>query len=130
MQFLHSQNILHLDLKSGNVLLDSAFHAQITDFGISRSHSNAPHRRVHGQRAVDGARVDGHVRARGPHGGRLQLLHGAVGAVQPVHRALPPPRLFIRSVRGRAAGRTAGPSRRCAPVGARYHCQGLAAEPR
>ena len=36
MQYLHSKNITHRDLKSLNVLLDSSLHAHVCDFGFSR----------------------------------------------------------------------------------------------
>ena len=35
MSYLHSQNVLHLDLKTGNVLVNSSFHPKISDFGLS-----------------------------------------------------------------------------------------------
>ncbi len=34
---LHDLNILHLDVKPGNVLLDDYGHAYLADFGISRT---------------------------------------------------------------------------------------------
>uniref|UniRef100_A0A6B2L1A1 Protein kinase domain-containing protein n=1 Tax=Arcella intermedia TaxID=1963864 RepID=A0A6B2L1A1_9EUKA len=35
MQYLHSKEILHLDLKPGNILLDKDYNAKISDFGLS-----------------------------------------------------------------------------------------------
>src|SRR3989338_8750265 len=36
MRYLHYQEILHLDLKAGNLLLDSNGCLKLTDFGLSR----------------------------------------------------------------------------------------------
>ena len=36
MKYLHDRNIIHRDLKSGNILLDENFHPLITDFGLSK----------------------------------------------------------------------------------------------
>jgi serine/threonine protein kinase len=36
MQFLHSQNIIHCDLKPGNILLDESGHPRIADLGSAR----------------------------------------------------------------------------------------------
>ncbi|KAJ6616926.1 kinase-like domain-containing protein [Mycena sp. CBHHK59/15] len=35
MAYLHSQNIVHGDLRGGNVLIDSGEHAQLADFGLA-----------------------------------------------------------------------------------------------
>ncbi|KAF8696555.1 hypothetical protein AX14_001521 [Amanita brunnescens Koide BX004] len=40
VQYIHSEGIVHGDLKGENVLLDSSFHCQIADFGLTR-HSDA-----------------------------------------------------------------------------------------
>ncbi|KAF8324830.1 kinase-like domain-containing protein, partial [Amanita rubescens] len=40
IQYIHSEGIVHGDLRGDNVLLDSHFHAQIADFGLTR-HSEA-----------------------------------------------------------------------------------------
>jgi len=39
--YLHSQGVLHRDLKSGNVLLDETHRAKISDFGLSRIDSGS-----------------------------------------------------------------------------------------
>ena len=39
MRYVHSQGLLHRDLKPSNVLLDEHHHAQLCDFGSSRSSS-------------------------------------------------------------------------------------------
>mmetsp|Transcript_28494 Transcript_28494/g.37266 ORF Transcript_28494/g.37266 Transcript_28494/m.37266 type:complete len:561 (+) Transcript_28494:308-1990(+) len=36
MKYLHSKEIIHRDLKSGNILIDQAGNAKIADFGLSR----------------------------------------------------------------------------------------------
>ena len=36
MKYLHDRNILHRNLKPGNILLDSDFNPHITDFGLSK----------------------------------------------------------------------------------------------
>ncbi len=36
MQYLHSQSIIHRDLKSLNILIDSSWTPKIADFGESR----------------------------------------------------------------------------------------------
>ncbi len=36
MRFLHSRDVVHLDLKAENVLLDKDFNVRICDFGLSQ----------------------------------------------------------------------------------------------
>ena len=36
MSYLHSMNVLHRDMKSPNILLDSTYRAKISDFGMAR----------------------------------------------------------------------------------------------
>ena len=40
LAFLHRENILHLDLKSLNVLVDDGFNAKICDFGCAKIKEN------------------------------------------------------------------------------------------
>lgn len=37
MKYLHDRNIIHRDLKAGNILLDDNLHPHITDFGMSKA---------------------------------------------------------------------------------------------
>ncbi len=41
LHYLHSQEILHRDLKSGNVLIDKSGNARISDFGLSKAGSSS-----------------------------------------------------------------------------------------
>lgn len=40
MQFLHSKNIIHRDLKCANVLIDKGWTAKITDFDVAKQKSD------------------------------------------------------------------------------------------
>ena len=40
MAYLHAQPILHLDLKSPNILLTNNLHAKVADFGLARIHTS------------------------------------------------------------------------------------------
>jgi len=39
MNYLHSRKVLHCDLKSSNVLIDSNWNVKLCDFGLSRIRS-------------------------------------------------------------------------------------------
>ena len=41
LDYAHAQGVLHLDLKPGNILLNDAGHAWLTDFGLGRAVSSA-----------------------------------------------------------------------------------------
>ena len=36
LRYMHSQNIIHRDIKLDNILLDSSFRCKLCDFGVSR----------------------------------------------------------------------------------------------
>lgn len=40
MSYLHGRNVLHCDLKSGNILIDANQNVKICDFGLSRINLN------------------------------------------------------------------------------------------
>ena len=48
LKYIHSQNILHCDLKSSNVFLDENFNAKLADFGFSYIMNEEPKRAVGG----------------------------------------------------------------------------------
>ncbi|XP_049634632.1 ankyrin repeat and protein kinase domain-containing protein 1 [Suncus etruscus] len=56
MNFLHSMKppLLHLDLKPGNILLDSNMHVKISDFGLSRWMEQSTHRQYIERSALRG----------------------------------------------------------------------------
>lgn len=35
MDFLHSKQIIHRDLKTANILITDDYHAKVTDFGVA-----------------------------------------------------------------------------------------------
>ena len=52
LSYLHQKNVMHRDVKSGNVLLTKDRHAKWTDFGISRSLGDQPETMTKGQGTV------------------------------------------------------------------------------
>ena len=52
LRYLHDQNVMHRDIKSGNVLLDVNLQAKWTDFGISRVTSESRKTMTRGQGTV------------------------------------------------------------------------------
>lgn len=41
MDFLHSKQIIHRDLKTANILITESYHAKVTDFGVAHVVQNA-----------------------------------------------------------------------------------------
>ncbi|ETO05237.1 hypothetical protein RFI_32159, partial [Reticulomyxa filosa] len=46
VQYLHSQNVIHRDLKLGNVLLDEGLHVKLCDFGLAAQLDNSDERKT------------------------------------------------------------------------------------
>ena len=41
LEYLHSQQLIHRDIKSSNFLLDADWHCKLSDFGMAREVSKA-----------------------------------------------------------------------------------------
>lgn len=79
LQYLHSLNIVHRDIKPTNILLDSHGHIRVTDFGLAK--------RVNSQQTMQSlAKTSDHISkkkstelSKGDMFGRSHLLFSAVG---------------------------------------------------